>query len=524
MTRFACALLAVGLAACTTEAPTAPDSGAADADASDAGIDGGPGYRVFFGEGIDAEIEAQFASAPVGPVAPPEIVYPETGTLVPPNTIGVDIHFRAAVVQAFEVMFAQGGEPSVVAYVRCAAVGEGCVFQPWSEVWRELASRRGGGAYEIRIRGLAGGMVTAASAPVVLELAEENIEGGLYYFAPEDHPPSIRRHELGLERRSSEVFLQPRDFVASHAVSRDGARITISTLTDVGGSTSTIYDVVTRAPIGVIESTQGLVARYGPGTDMLLSAQGADVPDAFPIQIVSEDGTVLRTFELGAAHSADWSPDGERIVFDRTTELVGFQFRYELQVLERSGGDWLPPRAIATPDILAPYSPTFAPDSDWLGFTGLDTTDREPGTGTFAPLIVALRVSDGRMVHLDRALGTPDRHTEVPSLLRWNPNPYMHDGRRIFWFTFSSARECGFLPAVDHEFAGGRQVWMAAFDPEADPDDPSRPAFRVPAQRWGLDNGMAEWALGVRRQPCENDEDCPVGEMCLDGFCYEAPE
>lgn len=65
---------------------------------------------------------------------------------------------------------------------------------------------------------------------------------------------------------------------------------------------------------------------------------------------------------------------------------------------------------------------------------------------------------------------------------------------------------------------------MAAFDPEADPDDPSRPAFRLPAQRWGYNNETAEWALTVRRQPCEEDTECPGEQECRDGFCYEGPQ
>ncbi len=74
-------------------------------------------------------------------------------------------------------------------------------------------------------------------------------------------------------------------------------------------------------------------------------------------------------------------------------------------------------------------------------------------------------------------------------------------------------------------YSGRRVVYMAAFDPEADPDDPSRPAFRLPAQRADADNFIAEWTLRAHRQPCETDDDCPDGEICRDGFCIpEGPE
>ncbi|AKF09098.1 TolB family protein [Sandaracinus amylolyticus] len=520
--RCLCACLAICVVACSSS-DDGSDAGASDSGAADSGVDAGLSYRVFFDEGFGEETREQFRTASPASIAAPEIVYPETGTLVPPNMLGIDIHFRVAVVQAFEVTFAQGGMPSVVVYTRCAPVGDGCVFQPWSEVWEEVAARRAAGPYSITIRGLAGDRVTEPSAAIELELADEPIEGGLYYSSATDSPPSIRRHELGLARRSAERFLDTDGLFTTHSVSRDGTRIAISSVGSDTDVITRVFDVVTRAEIDApFVSEVGYVARYGPEHDLLLSSQLADLPDTRTIQIV-HDGSVVEEFDVGPGHSADWSPDGDRIVYDLTVDMRGFLFVFDLMLIERVDGAWQAPRKIPTPDIIGAYSPSFAPDSDWVGFTALDSTDQD-ATGTFAPLLVATRISDGRYVHLRRALGDVDRFHERPEILRWNPSPYTHDGRRIYWLTFSTARDCGLLPAIDHEFTAGRQVWMAAFDPEADPDDPSRPAFRVPAQRWRIDNRMGEWALTVRRPQCETDADCPDGEQCIDGFCYEAPE
>lgn len=527
MTRSLHLLLACALVACTSEPPLIPaDSGVADAGAHDAAADAGLPYDVFFDEGMGEAIAERFRSAAPSPVAAPEILYPESGTLVPPNVFGLDVHFRAAVLQSFEITFSQADSPSVVAYVRCARVGDGCIFQPWREVWGALVARRAAGPYAIRIRALAGEEVTAASAPVVLELASEKIVGGVYFSATDEDPPTIRRHELGLERRSSETFLELWGYSPSHVVSRDGARIAVATVLDVGGSETRIYDVSTRAPIATVIEPDLLLPRFGAGHDILFSALLADVHHEPPIRILSgTDGAILHEWtSLGAAHSADWSADGDRIVFSVTTGIRGIHFEHDLRVIERDeSGEWNEPRTIPTGNVRS-YQPSFSPDPDWIGYSAIDFDDQDVH-GTYAPLLVAQRISDARIVELRRAHGDVSRYGgEAGTGLRWNPSPYTHAGRRIFWFTFASGRGCGLLPMAEEPVLPGRQIWMAAFDPEADPDDPSRPAFRLPAQRWGYTNGTAEWSLSVRRQPCSDGSECPRGELCQDGFCHEAPQ
>lgn len=497
-------LFACGLGACTVGDTT--DAGArdarADAEPADAGRDAGPGYPVFFDEGLDASVAREFEEAPESDDAPPSIVYPEDGTLVPPNLIGVDVHYTGRTFETFEVVFAQGGAPSVVAYVWCRPVGAGCVFQPWREVWQALADRRFRGPYAIRMRGMRGGEVSAASEPVTLELAQEDIDGALYFWSTD--PPSIRRYDFGLARRSSELFLSQAGegtCVGCHAISHDGTRIAVGVYDNERGFRSRVYDVATRTPILASELDAPLPS-YGHDDDILLSGSPppADGMDR-PLRIVDGgDGRLLHDFGV-AGLSADWSPDGDRIVFDGPRGDAR-----ELWLIARAdGGAWQAPAVLPTPETDAERAPSFAPDSEWIGYTARRGE---------APVIVATRVSDGGTVQLARAGAGADA-----TWVRWNPHPYAEGDRWIYWLTFSSGRGYGVMDE------GPRQIWMAAFDPEADPDDPSRPAFRFPAQRAGVDNFIAEWTLEVQRQPCDDDADCPDGELCDDGFCYpEGPE
>jgi TolB protein len=483
------------LGACTQGTPVFdPDAGGRDA--ATPPPDAGPSYRVFFDDGLGPDVVRRFAEAGHNPVSPPSIVYPEDGVLLPPNLRGIDFHFRPNGYQIFEFELSQRGEPAVLAYVWCAPIGSGCTFQPWREIWEELARRRSSGPFEVRIRGLVGDLASARSEPIHIELADEEIVGGIYFWSTD--PPSIRRYEFGLERRSSELFLSGAEeggCVGCHSLSRDGTRIAVGFEGTNGSFDVKLYDVATRMPV-VDAPFPGEIVSYGPSGEMLASGAFADMP----LRILSgEDGSLIRDLGI-AGRAADWSPDGKLIVYGAFADLGGS----ELHLIRQEGGEWSAPRVLPTPTTQNELHPAFAPDSNWVLFTATEATDFT------RPVLAALHIEDEMLVRLRRAAGDNDDLAWA----RWNPNPYVHRGRRIFWLTFSSRRDFGLIPGES------RQIWMAAFDPEADPNDPSRPAFRIPAQVLGVSNLIAQWVIGVPRKPCDVDDDCPSDEECVDGFCY----
>lgn len=486
-------LLCVAVGACTQGVRVFDPDGGDGPDAFAPPPDAGPSRRVFVDDGIDPDIERRFDEAGASPAAPPSLVYPEDGTLIPPNLRGVDFHFHPSGFQTFEITLSQHGEPAVVVYTWCTPMGTGCTFQPGTEIWEELARRRPDGPFEVRIRGLAGDLASTPSEPIHVELADEPILGGIYFWTVE--PPSIRRYEFGLARRSSELFLSGAEegsCIGCHALSRDGSRIAVGVAGPSGEPGSRIYDVASRTMV-LDAPVPGDLVSYGPTGDMLVSGAMTDAP----VRFFSADGALLH--DLGVVgRGGDWSADGEHAVY--AAHLLSGPS--ELHLVTRDGDAWSEPRVIPTPTTDAEAFPAFAPDAHWISYVGTDTANPTRS------LLAVLHVADEQVVHLRRAAVDDD-----VTFARWNPNPYSHRGRRIFWLTFSSRRDYGLLSDAN------RQIWMAAFDPEADPEDPSRPAFRIPAQTYGVGNFIAQWALSVRRQPCETDADCPDGEECHDGFC-----
>jgi TolB protein len=505
-----------------------PDGGAQDA-AVLPEHDAGASFDVFFGEGLGEPIASDFEIAGPSPAPPPEILYPESGTLVPPNFVAVDVHFRAPPSRALEVVFAQGLARSVVVYAACAPLGDGCVLQPWAEVWRALAERRGAGPYEIRIRALlVDGTVTAPSEPVTLELADEPVEGAFYFVAHDlylestDPPIAVFRYDIGLARRSAEVFLGRASLEwidAKIALSADGALLATrsSNATDLGSRVE-LFDVASRSMSAPpLEADSSMSVRFGPSRDLIVAAGER-------LQLV-EAGAVAREWVVDGLLAADWSLDGRRIAFNTTAG--------ELAIMDATGGEWSEPVPVPTIGTRGAEDPSIAPGGDWIGYTARAAVEHD-GIGAGWPLLAASRVSDGRVVFLRRAFGT-NRDRTFPywgdaSSFRWARSPSLHRGRRIFWFAFCQARDAGLLP----RFSGlihpeirrpARNVWIAAFDPAADPDDPSRPAFRLPAQRWSRAiHTSVDWVFTNGRRPCIDASECTGADRCEEGFCYEVPE
>src|SRR5262249_19306076 len=147
----------------------------------------------------------------------------------------------------FEVAFTGPNGLNLRAYTPCVAVGQGCGYMPDPAVWNTLEAAARDNTINITVRatGTAGSVGTSVTNK--LSFANEDLEGGLYYWAAA--AGAVNRYDFGLRGQKAEAFytqqMSGAICVGCHALSRDGSRIGVG-LNIPGPATLRVLDVATR--------------------------------------------------------------------------------------------------------------------------------------------------------------------------------------------------------------------------------------------------------------------------------------
>lgn len=465
--------------------------------------------------GTPADAPMQFSGSE-DPSRAPEIVYPSDGTIVPPNLVGLEVHYRpGAGNDLFEVSFA-GASSTVRIYTRCNAVSDGCVLSLEPSVFSQIA--RAGqvdGRVRIEVRGTragAGGRF-GRSAAHSLGIADHDIRGGLYYWAAGSG--NIMRYEFGLPGARAEVYMRGGDSfncLGCHSLSRDGRRIAVGRSIP-GPSYMRTYDVMTRSAVG--NEYRANFATFSPDNTKLLISDG--------VQLVLLDAeTGNSTSGLPPRFSGtmpDWSPDGRQVVFARPYSsppplagTPGHSGPSDLLVMPWTGTAFGTATTLVSAGGQNNYYPSFSPDGAWVLF---NRSSSESYNAIDAHVWAVRADGSAAPVRLANADGIGDLGNSWP---KWAPFVQTYRGEPLMWFTVSSRRDYGLRLQQQSRPAEERraQLWMAAFLPSrAAMGDPSAPAFWLPFQSLSEGNHIAQWTQQVRRQSCTRDSDCMSGEVCL---------
>ncbi len=487
--------------------------------------------RVIVVAGTPPDAATRFGGA-ADPSLAPEIVYPDDGTVVPPNLQVLEVHFRAPGADLFELAFTATALDLRVYFTCPEVVSGGCIYTPDAAVWDAIATAaRGTGPTTYTLRATNGGGGVGASAPREITFTEENITGGLYYWNAGGG--SIMRYDFGIRGARPETFLNSASTgsgvcVGCHSLARNGTRISVG-LGLIPTTTFQVYDIATRARVfsltgGGFFPAEPCFSSFSPDATLLATsaATGIDIRD-------TATGAILTPMIGGAgATHPDWSPLGDRIVVTKSAEPVPGGLIFDpmgvasgslSELVRDSSGVWTEQPLLARTGTENNFYPAYSPDAQWVVFnrspSNTNSAGGDPDAGIAgvpdAEIWIVATNRSGLTMRLAAAGGYGD------TWVKWDPTSYLDQGRTLFWLTWSSRRAYGLRYAQDAKV----QLWMTAFDPAAalTGADPSSPAFRLPFQDIASGNHVGQWVTSVERLPCVDNSVCGPGEFCSGGVC-----
>lgn len=471
--------------------------------------------------------------------AEPQLVYPASGIIVPPNLNTLEFHFRpGAGNDLFELEFT-GSLVRIRLYTRCTALSDGCVFEPDSDVWDLLATAsRGEAPVFYSLRALNSTATTPSfgiSQTSTVQFSYDEMQGGIYYWNA--NPGSIQRYDFGRRGQSAENYLNVSQTagttcVGCHSLSRAGDRIAVGY--DVPGPAGIeTFDVATRASLwaegGAAGSGGANFATFPPDSSRILTGGTG------PLYLRNTNDGGGKTEVISNGTMPDWAPDNSRVVFAQGAadglgdcpipgfcdiDLPGGGFGGNPGVDSGSivavvPDNWGNETTLAPADGKNNYYPAFSPDSNWVVYnrSGLNSYDAPDAQ------VWVVAASGGQSIRLETASPSPGGD----SWPKWAPFQHGYqDGNEIMWLTFSSRRDYGLRlqNSVMLEDDRRAQIWMVGFDPAraAAGQDGSFAAFWLPFQDMSSGNHIAQWVEEIERQPC-GDNECPSGEFCEGGSC-----
>ncbi len=502
--------------------------GGPDATITDAGPDSSFNNptTVVIGPGADKSSPGKFGGAD-DPSAKPQLVYPASGVIVPPNMNSLEFHFIPAAGQTLFRLRFEAATLNFVVYFTCTPLGTGCVFTPDKQFWGELVkAARGNAAVKYTLSGVNGQSPGAVGKSETHEISftKEDILGGLYYWNAK--AAVIQRYDFGYPLKQAELFLSAATAglpvcVGCHALSRDGTKMLVGSYIPAPAPYK-IFNVATRTPItvnGTPLTGSANFATFSPDGSQLLYSSGS--------KIGWRDLTTgqIKNSNLVAGAMPDWSPSGSVVVFAQgtgpaiaTPGIDGGSIK--LLHYDQTNQLWNNAQTLVAASGDNNYYPAFDPSGNWIVYEhspanhnsyeniGIDSQSGQKGDGE----LWTINVKGGKPIRLDQA--TDPGATSWP---KWAPDADTYWGGSVVWLVFSSARAYGLRLADNQQV----QLWMVAVDLSKAQagKDPSFPAFWLPFQDINGGNHIAQWVTHVERKPCTTQADCASNETCNNGKC-----
>ncbi len=456
---------------------------------------------------LDDGVVAAFASATATASDYPAIHYPPEGVTVPRNLNGLAFGWAEAPDTNVSRLRLRSGITDMRVFT------EGASWDTTADVWATIAASNTEGLVEVSIESGSwdGTSLTnvVEGPPMTLTVNRLDARGSVLYWEPDPTAGggmgagSIMRIPFG--SLEAEPFWTADDLGTS---SGDGSNcMGCHSLSEANNQMIVTHNGVNGqfSVVDVSDPTNPTMSILKPGRATFHTAS----PDGRYLLGVNEgearlysltDGDLLRVIETGGRVThPDWAPDGESVVMVRYTSEFGtdhdLSFKTgEIIQMEWNGSD------LGEPEVLVPretsrnnYYPAYSPDGDYIVFNRAEPrtwvlpngSTEENSTNSYAHPAAELwlMTRDGEhLTRLDAANSTGDLQNSYP---KWGPLP----DDDVLWLAFSSRRSYSVDPGTKP------QVWVSAIDPAKilDGEDPSSPAFWLPAQNPLTDNHASIW-------------------------------
>ncbi len=445
---------------------------------------------------------------PEDPAIAPLVLYPADDVMMPRNLGDFETHWiDSSGNNVFEVSL-QTEFSDVRVYVPGgngnAAAGPMASFSSFlAAEWLAAVGRQPNVRYQVRGVNTANPTSVGAAPARTVQLTNETLEGGLYYWAAASTtgPDGIYRHDMGKPGQQAEEYMTRNQTsgrcVACHVLSRDGTKMAITY--DGGDSLATMVDVATG-------TRQTDFARWNFAT---FSADGNQILTVHQGVLTvrgSTDQAALTTMPAaGYVSHPDMSADGTKLVYVRAPQGSDWEFSTG-HLYTRSYDATTMTFGAEVPLITDGgnnFYPSWSPDGQWVLF------NRAPGGDAYNNVNSSLWVvkADGSMPPIQLTAFNAVAGGLTNSWGRWAPFQQTVGGNAdpIFWVTVSSKRDFGvrrlnsqqpdLQPNGTNEDDKTPQIWMAPFfsSRATANQDPTTPAFRLPFQNLMSNNHIAQW-------------------------------
>lgn len=428
----------------------------------------------------------------------PTLAYPANGVIVPPNIGQFDVHWQpGAGNNLFEISLKN---QYVDLEIHKASTGPSYSFFLPSE-WTAIATSADPMTLTVAGMNSAAPATKSTSQPQQVATTNEIVQGGLYYWTTSP-PQGIFRFDMSTPSIPPSSFFPTNmapggsnNCIGCHTLSKDGTKIAMTI--DSGDGRGAMFDVASRSVLIPFDTNtqRWNFATFNTDNTKLVTVSGG--------QMVLRDatGAILTTIPNTAGQLSthpELSPDATRLA---SVDTTGGGTDYDVQggsIVTRTfdnASNAFGPAVTLVSGGGGNFYPSWSPDGQWILFT---RTTGNSYSDTSAEVWVIKADGSSPAVRLGAADATSGF---TNSWARWTPfvQSYGPDHSSVFYITFSSDRAFGVRPLTVGQYGNNKQIWMAPFFPDlaAQGMDPSGPAFRMPFQDFNTSNHIAQWTQAV---------------------------